>query len=243
MSYKPPYQSFKAQQKKKKVYGPLIVGGISVILVAAGIFLIWMWLSGSGGIELAFLNTETPTPTNTATPLPPTPTATETLIPSETLPPTEAPTSTAAAPFSYIVEPGDTLSSIAEKFDVEEVLIIMVLNNMTADDVLFVGQELIIPDPNTGIPSPSPIPGNLAAGDIIQYMVLPGDTIKIIAEKFQTTEDAIIEASGLDNPNLIYPGQILQVPVRLITPTFGPPPTTETPGTAQTGTPTGTTSP
>jgi spore germination protein len=93
------------------------------------------------------------------------------------------------------------------------------------------------------MPSPSPLPPNLVAGDLIGYRVLPGDTIKIIAEKFRTTEEAIIEANDISDPNLIYPGQILLVPVYLITPTFGPPPATESGSEMPTATSTETPSP
>jgi LysM repeat protein len=225
MSYKPPYQQYKDRQRKRKVYTPIILGGLAIIMVAAGIVLIWMWFRSSGGVEISMLNTDTPTPTETNTPVPPTETPTETLFPTETLTATPAPTSTAAAPFLYEVESGDTIFSIAEKFDVSDWMIIMVLNNMSADDFLFVGQQLIIPDPNTALPSPTPIPQNLPAGTAIEYMVLSGDTLQIIAEKFLSTEDAIIEENGITDPNTIFPGQILLVPIRLITPTFGAPPT------------------
>lgn len=228
MKYKPPYQQFQEKQRKRKVILPTVLGITALLLVGAGIALIWIWLKDSGGLQIAMFSTDTPTPTNTATLVPPTVPPTETAIPTETLTATPAPTNTAAAPFLYEVESGDTLYSIAEKFDVADVLIIMALNNMAADDFLYVGQQLIIPDPNTGLPTATPIPQNLPAGSLISYQVLPGDTLRIIAEKFFSTEDAIIEENGITDPNTIYPGQILLVPIRLITPTFGPPPT-ETP--------------
>lgn len=205
---------------------PIIIGSVALILAASGIFLIWNWVSGSG-MKLSLFNTATPTATNTATPMPPTPTGTETPIPTATIPPTEAPTATASVPFEYIVESGDTLSSIAEKFDVESAFVLQQFNNLTSD-ILVVGQVLIVPDPNTGLPTETPIPENLPAGTKIKYIVQPGDYLALIAEKFLTTEDAILENNELENTYEIFPGDVLIVPIRLITPTFGPSPTPDT---------------
>lgn len=227
MSYKPPYQTFKESQKRRKRYGPLILGAASLLFLAAGLTVLWTWFNGSGGFQISFLFTDTPTasvtptlpnPTDTATPSP-------SPLPSETIEATIQASATASAPFIYEVESGDTLSSIAEKFDVADVIIIMLLNGFTNETLLFPGDEIIVPDPNTGIPTSTPLPPNLPAGALIDYFVLPGDTIQLIAEKFFSTEDDILEENGITNPNQIFPGQILKVAIRLITPTFGPAPT------------------
>jgi LysM repeat protein len=226
MTYKPPYESFRKAQRRRKVYGPIIIGGIALILAGGGIFLIWQWVAGSGGIKFSLFNTATPTATETATPMPPTATPTETPIPSATIPPTEAATATASAPFPYTVESGDTLSSIAEKFDVESAFFLQQFNNLTSDS-LYAGQELIIPDPNTGLPTETPLPENLPSGYKIEYTVQPGDYLALIAQKFNTTEDAILENNDIENTYQIYPGQVLVVPINMVTPTFGPSPTAE----------------
>jgi LysM repeat protein len=87
-------------------------------------------------------------------------------------------------------------------------------------------------------PTPTPLPPNLRRGAEIEYFVMPGDSIKIIAEKFLSTVEDIIEANELDDPNAIFPGQILIVPYRMITPTFGPSPTPEGGSPTETPTPT-----
>jgi LysM repeat protein len=46
----------------------------------------------------------------------------------------------------YVVREGDTLSTIAERFDVTEAAI-MDANNLSDPDHILVGQELIIPPP------------------------------------------------------------------------------------------------
>ena len=46
------------------------------------------------------------------------------------------------------------------------------------------------------------------------YTVVPGDTLTKIARKFNTTWQELAEINNLDNPNLIYPGQKLRVPIK-----------------------------
>ena len=226
MGYRPDYDSYKKSRgRRRKVIGPLLTGGLAIIFVAVGATLIYLWVQGAG-FELSFLYTETPTFTSSPTNPPPTETPTITLTPTETPIPSDTPTMTAAAPFNYLVESGDNLVTIAEKFGVDY-LIIMVLNGLTNDSLLFVGDNLTIPHPAMEFPTPTPLPPNLGRGAKIEYFVMPGDSIKLIAEKMLSTIDDIIEENDLDDPNAIFPGQILIVPYRLITPTFGPSPTPE----------------
>jgi len=52
------------------------------------------------------------------------------------------------------------------------------------------------------------------------YIVRPGDTLWRISRQFGTTVDAIVRANNIPNPNLIYVGQTLEIPVG---PTTAPP--------------------
>lgn len=49
--------------------------------------------------------------------------------------------------------------------------------------------------------------------DIIDYKVKPGDTLTAIARLYHTTIAAIADYNHLSNPNLIYAGQVLKIPV------------------------------
>jgi LysM repeat protein len=173
-----------------------------------------------------FLATDTPTPTVTSTPLPPTPTPTITNTPEPSLTPTPE------GPLTYIVEAGDTLSSIADQFEID-VLLLMAYNGISDANQLFVNDELTIPLPGSELPTPTPLPENLLPGQEIQYMVLPGDTLETIAAQFNSTAEAIAERNEIEDTNAIGIGQILFVPVNIATPTptFTPstPEETETP--------------
>lgn len=48
------------------------------------------------------------------------------------------------------------------------------------------------------------------------YTVKPGDTLSGIAKKYNTTVDAIANANGIKNINLIYSGQVLKIPSKEI---------------------------
>ena len=92
---------------------------------------------------------------------------------------------------TYIVTKGDTLYSVAKKFDttIDE---IKKLNNLD-NNMLSVGQKLLIP-----------------IYEDTTYMVTNGDTLYSIARKFNTTVDEIKRLNNLSN-NSINPGQILIV--------------------------------
>ncbi len=211
------------KRRKKRSFVPFFI----FLFIIAGLIFIWLWLADSG-LTLSFASTSTPEPTDIPGPTSPLPTGTVamTQTPTETPIPSETPSPTAAEPFLYLVESGDSFLIIGEKFDVDY-LIIMVLNGLTDDTILYVGDELIIPNPGMEFPTPTDIPPNLPRGRNIEYFVLPGDTLQIIADKFLSTIDAILDENEIENPNEIYPGQILLVPVNLVTPTFGPTPTSE----------------
>ena len=205
--------------RKRQKRGPVIIWGLAALLVIVGIIILIIWFTGDNKPQISFFATETPTPTLTHTATvtsSPTATATFTLTPTMTLTPTPS------APFSYIVLEGESLASIAEKFGLDEngILLIMALNPVveTQGSIVYVGQEVLIPNPGMELPTPTSVPVDLAQGTLLNYTVRPGDSIAAIAAKFRSTEDAIIEENELENANSIQVGQILIVPVNMVTP-------------------------
>jgi uncharacterized protein YkwD len=74
---------------------------------------------------------------------------------------------------------------------------------------------------------------------LIEYSVLPGDTLAGIAVRFNSLAEEIIEQNEIENPNALAVGDILEIPVNLITPTPTLPPTsTPVTPTVAVGTPT-----
>jgi LysM repeat protein len=204
-------------RKRRQQSTPFLIGGLAIILIVIGIVVLVLWLTGSGGgLSLSFFASPTPTATDTSTPTATatvTPTATNT--PTETVTPTVTATPTAAGPFVYTVQEGDTLDSIATKFNVD-VLVLMALNNKT-DALIRVGDEILIPNPGLQLDTPTPLPTGFRG--TIQYTVAVGDTLEIIAARFNSTVDAILEENeDLENANEIFVGQVLVIPVNIATP-------------------------
>ena len=205
---------------------PLLLGALAVVLMVVGLFFVIVWITGGQTPELpAIFATDTPTPTETSTPLPPTETPTTTLTPV----PSETPTQ--AGPLTYIVEEGDSLFSIAEAFGVD--LDLLISANPAVEDAgfIFVGQELVIPAPDSELPTPTALPQTLVPGTIIEYTVRAGDTLESIASQFNSTAEAIAEENEIEDPNAIEIGDVLRVPVGIATPTptFTANPETATP--------------
>jgi hypothetical protein len=107
-----------AYRKRRQRVIPLVLGGLAVVLLVVGVFFVVLWFTGDSPPAMpGFLATDTPTATVTHTPPPPTATATITNTPEPSLTPTPE------GPITYLVEAGDTLSSIADQFGVEESLV------------------------------------------------------------------------------------------------------------------------
>ncbi len=203
-------------RKRRQNTTPFLIGGAAIILIAVGIVAIVFYFTGANGPGLSFFASPTPTATETATPTATatvTPTATNT--PTVTNTPTASASPTAAGPFIYIVVEGDTLDSIAANFGVD-VLTLMALNNMT-DSLIRVGDELLIPNPDLALDTPTPIPTGWRGS--IEYRIALGDTLELIAIRFFSTVESILEENeDLDNANEIFVGQIIIIRVNIATP-------------------------
>ncbi len=106
---------------------------------------------------------------------------------------------------SYVVQPGDTLFGLAERFNTT-VGELRAFNNLTSD-TLRIGQVL-------RVKRPSPT--------YVTYVVKQGDTLSSIAHAYDVSPVAIAKANGLQNENLLVVGQTLRIPTRPITPTPRP---------------------
>lgn len=100
----------------------------------------------------------------------------------------------------YTVQSGDTLYKIANTYGVT-VDGIKQINNLTSN-TLSIGQQLFIPK---GVV--------VEETDYIVYEVNPGDTLYAIANRFNTTPQAILEYNNLTS-DLLTIGQVLQIPTQ-----------------------------
>ena len=73
------------------------------------------------------------------------------------------------------------------------------------------------PEPLTATPevTPATAPTMAPSGDVI-YIVKHGDTLGYIARLHKTTSLAIMQRNGLSNPNMIYVGQKLVIPMNTV---------------------------
>ncbi len=225
--------------RKRQQRGPFIVGGLAVLLVIVGIVVLIIWLTGPNKPSISLFATDTPTPTLTFTPtVTPLPTGTPTITPTST----QTMTSTPSVPFSYIIQEGESLAVVAEKFNLGEngILLLLMLNPAIdpATQIVFVGQEIIVPNPGMPLPTATPIPSDLPRGTKLNYIIQPGDTLALIAGKFNSTVDAIVEENALEDANAVYVGQFLVVPANLVTPAPTRLPPTADPNASATPTPT-----
>jgi LysM repeat protein len=208
-------------RRRRERIGNILIGAVAAVLALVGIMLIIVWVGGPVQIRLPFLSTATPTPTATFTPSQ-TPATTPTTETTPTL------TATPAGPTEYIVQSGDFLATIAEKFGVSVVAIMSANPTLTDPSTIFIGQKLTIPAPGAEF-TPTPLPTNIRPGDTITYLVQPNDSLQTIASKFNSTAEDIQRLNKITDPNTIFPGTYLKVRWGIATPT----PTVVTPtGTA-----------
>lgn len=98
----------------------------------------------------------------------------------------------------YTVKAGDTLYSIAKKYNVT-VAAIAKANNITNYNLIRVGQVLTIPV-------------KAAPPAVVKYTVKAGDTLYSIARTYNTTVAKIAAANKITNVNAISVGQVLVIP-------------------------------
>lgn len=95
----------------------------------------------------------------------------------------------------YKVKSGDTLESIARKFNTS----VNNIRDLNGIDYISLGQMIIVPNNNSG-----------EWFEI--YTIKKGDNLYSLAENFNISLVDLLNINGLDKDNYIYPGQEILVP-------------------------------
>ena len=120
------------------------------------------------------------------------------------------------ADITYKVEKGDTLYSISRKYQIT-VAELRTANNLSENDVIKVGQKLIIPDADIGTAaalSSTKTAGSSASASTaktVEYVVAKGDTLYGIARKNGMTVADLMAINNLDSSAVIKVGQKFKV--------------------------------
>ena len=128
-------------------------------------------------------------------------------------------------PCIHVVKPGQTLSGIAEYYGTST-RALMKLNDIWNPDIIFVGQQLTLPNCG-GYDDGHDGGGHHDGGydedkghgddgyygdDGKTYVVRPGDTLSEIAVSFGVSLWDLMVCNGISDPDFIYVGQILKIP-------------------------------
>ena len=236
MSGKKSAQTVIESYNRRQKMMPMVIWGLAGLLVLVGVVILIIWLTGSSGPLSGLFATRTPTPTITFTPSPVPPTHTPSLTPTITETPTPTATNTPSGPFEIEVKSGDTCFDLAAQYNAD-LQVLLKLNNFPAGQCpIKPGDKILIPAPGQKLPTPTELPTNLPRGTRINYTVQSGDSLDLIAQKFNSTVDAILAANPTKiktKTEILFVGIELIVPVNLVTPT---------PTRANTSTPSGPTS-
>jgi LysM repeat protein len=163
----------------------LVVLAVATTLIGAG--LMFGLLAVPGGTAVATTRPPTTGPVLTAAP-----------SASPTASPSAMPTVRPSPGGIYIVQPGDTLSSIADLYGVSY-LLIAEANQIPPPYIIHEGDELIIPIPES------------ACGDYQAYVVQSGDFLIAIADQFGVDWSELADFNNLPSEE-IHPGDILCIP-------------------------------
>lgn len=97
----------------------------------------------------------------------------------------------------YLIQQGDSLETIAKKFNTKEE-IIMEINNIPFPDMLRAGKEIIIPVNKEQY--------------FEYYTIQKGDTLYEIAREYNINPELLALLNGLNSQDYIYPNQEILIP-------------------------------
>jgi peptidoglycan-N-acetylglucosamine deacetylase len=123
------------------------------------------------------------------------------------------PATAAPAPSAgHIVESGDTLSEIAERYGVS-LRTLYDVNSLGPDSLIFPGDVIRLRGETEEPQAEEPgAPPEEAPSDARAHTVRSGDTLGRIAGRHGVSLNAVLELNDLDRSSIIYPGDIIKLP-------------------------------
>ncbi len=100
----------------------------------------------------------------------------------------------------YTVQPGETLSEIADRFGVS-VQRLMQLNGLTNANLVEAGQRLVVPGAASAAARQAPVNRNAR-----EHKVQPGETLSQIAERYGVPMSRLVSLNGLEKPDDLEAG-------------------------------------
>ncbi|KAG4444217.1 hypothetical protein IFR05_000314 [Cadophora sp. M221] len=103
---------------------------------------------------------------------------------------------------THIVQAGDTVYSLSLKYEISVSILENLNDDLSDSNMIVVGQVLRVPahDPREGF----------------AYTVKPGDTLLKISNEFEQTTESIMDLNAyITDPDFIYPGQTLDIPISI----------------------------
>ena len=97
----------------------------------------------------------------------------------------------------YSVKPGETLQSIAKKFNTQEAYL-KDINNIYINDQLRVGMDIIVPQDKENY--------------FNYYVIEKGDSLYSIARRYNINPELLASMNGLNMNDYIYPNQEILIP-------------------------------
>ena len=97
---------------------------------------------------------------------------------------------------TYIVQSGDTLSDIADRYGTTYQHLAAV-NGIADPDLIYAGDIIVI--------------DGVASGSGQMYTIQSGDTLSCIAGRFGTSVAHLVALNGIENPDLIYAGDTIRI--------------------------------
>jgi LysM repeat protein len=113
---------------------------------------------------------------------------------------------------THTIQPGETLSQIAEVYGVplEE---LMELNSIDDPNAIVSGQILVLPIAANATPAPVVVDESFATEETtpVEHVVMPGESLSRIAEQYSLTLEELMEFNGITDPDTIVIGTSLRL--------------------------------